>query len=77
MWFEKNKYDEAERLDYENLVKGSPNTPNKLSLAGEVAKARQHIKNSLQCMDGIVAIATTANVEVANSELVREGQCRT
>lgn len=66
VWFEKNKYDEAERLYYENLVKGSPNTPNKISLAGEVAKARQHIKNSLECMDGIAALATTANVEVGN-----------
>ncbi|XP_069675069.1 probable elongation factor 1-delta [Periplaneta americana] len=46
--------------------KGSPNTPNKHSLAGEVAKARQHIKNSLECMDGIAALATTANVEVVN-----------
>ncbi|KAJ9590742.1 hypothetical protein L9F63_016258 [Diploptera punctata] len=47
--------------------KGSPNTPNKNSLAGEVAKARQHIKNSLECMDGIAALATTANVEVVSS----------
>ncbi|PSN49139.1 hypothetical protein C0J52_14881 [Blattella germanica] len=46
--------------------KGSPNTPNKNSLAGEVAKARQHIKNSLECMDGIAALATNANVEVVN-----------
>jgi len=27
----------------ENLVMGSPSTPNKISLAGEIAKARQHI----------------------------------
>lgn len=66
VWFEKDKYDEAERIYYENLVKGSSNTPNKNSLAGEVAKARQHIKNSLECMDGIAALATTANVEVVN-----------
>ncbi|PNF22258.1 Elongation factor 1-delta [Cryptotermes secundus] len=66
IWFEKGKYDEAERQYYQNLAKGSPNTPNKNSLAGEVAKARQHIKNSLECMDGIAALATTANVEVIN-----------
>lgn len=66
IWFEKAKYEEAERQYFENLAKGSPNTPNKHSLAGEVAKARQHIKNSLECMDGIAALATTANVEVVN-----------
>uniref|UniRef100_T1I023 Uncharacterized protein n=1 Tax=Rhodnius prolixus TaxID=13249 RepID=T1I023_RHOPR len=33
------------------------------SLAGEVAKARQHIKNSLQCIDDIASI-TSSNVVV-------------
>ncbi|XP_021931216.1 probable elongation factor 1-delta isoform X2 [Zootermopsis nevadensis] len=65
IWFDKGRYNEAERQYFENLAKGSPNTPNKNSLAGEVAKARQHIKNSLECMDGIAALATTSNVEVS------------
>ncbi|XP_049811483.1 probable elongation factor 1-delta isoform X1 [Schistocerca nitens] len=49
-----------------NDAKGSSNTPLKSSLAGEVAKARQHIKNSLECMDGIAALATNVNVELVN-----------
>ncbi|KAG5327748.1 EF1D factor, partial [Pseudoatta argentina] len=34
------------------------------SLANEVAKARQHIKQSLQCMDDIAALAHTANQDI-------------
>ncbi|XP_011687585.1 PREDICTED: elongation factor 1-delta-like isoform X2 [Wasmannia auropunctata] len=34
------------------------------SLANEVAKARQHIKQSLQCMDDIAAIADVTNQDV-------------
>ncbi|KAK7869086.1 hypothetical protein R5R35_000805 [Gryllus longicercus] len=46
--------------------KGSSNIPLKNSLAGEVAKVRQHIQNSLECMDGIAALATNVNVEIVN-----------
>merc|ERR1711988_973375 len=34
------------------------------SLAAEIAKARQHIKNSLECVDGIAAMAGGANADV-------------
>nr|CAD7431666.1 unnamed protein product [Timema monikensis] len=55
VWVDKSQYEDAERLYYEKqakshfkkLVQGTSNTPNNLSLAGEVAKARQHIKKSL------------------------------
>jgi hypothetical protein len=61
IWFEKGKYDEAQY--YENLAKGSPNTPNKNSLPGELANTQQIVRNILKCMDGISALATE-NVEV-------------
>lgn len=66
VWFEKFRYDEAERFYFEKLAKGSSNIPLKNSLAGEVAKVRQHIQNSLECMDGIAALATNVNVEIVN-----------
>ncbi|KAK7869087.1 hypothetical protein R5R35_000805 [Gryllus longicercus] len=66
VWFEKCRYDEAERSYFEKLAKGSSNIPLKNSLAGEVAKVRQHIQNSLECMDGIAALATNVNVEIVN-----------
>ncbi|CAG2064351.1 unnamed protein product, partial [Timema podura] len=55
VWVDKSQYEDAERLYYEkqakshfkNLIQETSNTPNNLSLAGEVAKARQHIKKSL------------------------------
>ncbi|XP_026472202.1 probable elongation factor 1-delta isoform X1 [Ctenocephalides felis] len=59
VWLDKYKYDDAEKQYYERLAKGS-----QCSLAGEVAKARQHIKNSLECMDGIAAMASAPNTEV-------------
>jgi len=56
VWLDKSSYDKAERLHHEKLAKGSQ-LPAGGSLASEVAKARQHIKQSLQCMDGIAALA--------------------
>lgn len=60
VWFDKSSYDKAERLYFEKMAKGnqrttSPNVSTGGSLANEVAKARQHIKQSLQCMDDIEA----------------------
>jgi len=65
IWFEKPKYEAAERQYYESLAKASSNSPMKQSLASEVAKARQHIKQSLECMDGIAAMAGS-NVDLVN-----------
>lgn len=63
VWLDKFKYDDAERQYYESLSKVSSNNPiMKNTLADEVAKARQHIQNSLECMDGIAAL-TTSNKE--------------
>ncbi|CAH2238244.1 jg11523 [Pararge aegeria aegeria] len=35
-------------------------------LASEVAKARQHIKNSLECMDSVAVLAGVPNTEISN-----------
>ncbi|KAF4527826.1 hypothetical protein B566_EDAN016310 [Ephemera danica] len=63
IWADKYKYEEAEKQYFERLAKGcSPANPPPLtsgasadncSLASEVAKARQHIKTSLECVDRI------------------------
>lgn len=52
-WANKAECEDAEKAYYMKLsgAKGSS------SLAAEIAKARQHIKNSLECVDGIAAIA--------------------
>ncbi|XP_043589572.1 probable elongation factor 1-delta isoform X3 [Bombus pyrosoma] len=68
VWFDKPSYDKAERLYFERMAKGNQQTASPIlsaggSLANEVAKARQHIKQSLQCsnfilqMDDIAAVA--------------------
>ncbi|XP_006561841.1 probable elongation factor 1-delta isoform X3 [Apis laboriosa] len=62
VWFDKPSYDKAERLYFERMAKGNQQTTSPIlsaggSLANEVAKARQHIKQSLQCMDDIAAVA--------------------
>ncbi|XP_076763499.1 elongation factor 1-delta isoform X3 [Xylocopa sonorina] len=63
VWFDKPSYDKAERLYFEKMAKGNQQTTSPIlsaggSLANEVAKARQHIKQSLQCMDDIAAVAS-------------------
>lgn len=66
VWFDKSSYDKAERLYFERMAKeqqGSQGNacPSTLaasgSLASEIAKTRQHIKQSLQCVDNIAVAA--------------------
>ncbi|XP_015180125.1 PREDICTED: probable elongation factor 1-delta isoform X3 [Polistes dominula] len=71
VWFEKPSYDKAERLYFERMAKGSHQSNCSIlsaggSLANEVAKARQHIKKSLQCMDDISAFAENSNQDVVS-----------
>ncbi|CAB3369951.1 Hypothetical predicted protein [Cloeon dipterum] len=61
-WADKYKYEDAEKQHFERLAKGpSPPANNqadeKSSLASEVARARQHIKTSLECVDRISTFA--------------------
>merc|ERR1719168_202395 len=45
-------------------LSGAKGSSSPSSLAAEIAKARQHIKNSLECVDGIAAMAGGANADV-------------
>ncbi|XP_046965515.1 probable elongation factor 1-delta isoform X1 [Vanessa cardui] len=65
VWLDKTIYTDAERNYYESLSKGQVSTSGS-SLASEVAKARQHIKNSLECMDSVAALAGVPNTEINN-----------
>ncbi|XP_058798072.1 probable elongation factor 1-delta isoform X4 [Phymastichus coffea] len=71
VWLDKSSYDKAECIYQEKLAKGSQPSvcsisPAGGSLADEVAKARQHIKQSLQCMDGIAALAGISDKDVVS-----------
>jgi len=55
VWVDKSTYDKAECLYQERLGKGGQFPAG--SLASEVAKARAHIKQSLQCMETIAALS--------------------
>lgn len=65
VWTDKHLYDDAERIYYENLAKGNITNVAQISLAGEVAKARERIKQSLENVDDI-KIAASSNVDVQN-----------
>jgi len=74
VWYNKAQCDDAEKAFYEKLsrsAKGSSAQPG--SLAEQIAKARQHIKNSLEAVELAgedKALATKfANLETENKEL--------
>ncbi|CAG4964924.1 probable elongation factor 1-delta isoform X1 [Colias croceus] len=66
VWLDKNVYNDAEKKYYESLNKSQSNplAVAGSSLASEVAKARQHIKNSLECMDNVASLAGVPNTEI-------------
>jgi elongation factor 1-delta len=55
VWTDKTQYHDAEQKYFEHLSKAG----GECTLVNEIAKARQHIKNSLERMDGIAALAST------------------
>lgn len=66
IWFDKPSYDRAERLYFESMAKEnqqttSPNFSAGGSLAIEVAKAHQYIKESLQYVDNIAVVTGLIN----------------
>jgi len=67
-WSNKAEFDDAEYRYYTKLYGKSTEvstTPApKSSLAAEIAKARQHIKNSLECVDGLAALTSAGNMEL-------------
>lgn len=60
VWVEKSQYQDAEQKYFEHLSKAG----GECTLVNEIAKARQHIKNSLERMDGIAALASTPGKDV-------------
>lgn len=60
VWIEKSQYQDAEQKYFEHLSKAG----GECTLVTEIAKARQHIKNSLERMDGIAALASTPGKDV-------------
>ncbi|KAL4712753.1 hypothetical protein ACJJTC_008050 [Scirpophaga incertulas] len=67
VWLERAMYNDAERNYYESKSKvRDPLALSQSSLANEVAKARQHIKNSLECMDSVATLAGVPNTELNN-----------
>jgi len=67
-WANKAECDDAEKKYYQNLY-GKKDNNKSLgppgSIAAEIAKARQHIKNSLECVDNLGAMA-------GNEELLKK-----
>jgi len=64
IWFNKAQCDDAERMYFEKLsgakVVGSE------SLSAQIQRARQHIKNSLECVDGLVAQSGEVDMALAS-----------
>merc|ERR1711962_287936 len=56
-WENKAQCEDAEKAYYMGLSGAKAKGSSPSSLAAEIAKARQHIKNSLECVDVIEAVA--------------------
>ncbi|XP_037068481.1 elongation factor 1-delta-like [Pollicipes pollicipes] len=74
LWFDKSTYDDAERKYYERLSRGdaAPSATPVSSVASEIAKARQHIQQSLQAGGAGLsgdAIAKVSAIEQENIAL--------
>jgi len=61
-WANKAACDDAERAYYEKLsgCKGASGAAKKLGLSEQINQARQLIKNSLECVDGLVSSASSS-----------------
>jgi len=63
-WSNKAECEDAEARYYAKLYGKSTEVEAKSSLAAEIAKARQHIKNSLECVDGLAALTSAGTMEL-------------
>jgi len=63
-WSNKAECEDAEARYYAKLYGKSTEAGAKSSLAAEIAKARQHIKNSLECVDGLAALTSAGTMEL-------------
>eukprot|EP00088_Acartia_fossae_P062217 TRINITY_DN74_c0_g1_i1.p1 TRINITY_DN74_c0_g1~~TRINITY_DN74_c0_g1_i1.p1 ORF type:complete len:259 (+),score=97.44 TRINITY_DN74_c0_g1_i1:114-890(+) len=64
IWFNKAQCEDAERMYFEKLsgAKGGATS----SLSDQIQRARQHIKNSLECVDGLVAQSSEVDMALAS-----------
>jgi len=72
-WANKAECEDAETAYYTRLsgAKGSASSPS--SLAAEIAKARQHIKNSLECVDGLAnKVAVGGSAGSGDAEVLKK-----
>merc|ERR1712029_492368 len=67
-WENKAQCEDAEKAYYVRLSGAKGSSPS--SLAAEIAKARQHIKNSLECVDKAEAMAGTGGA--ASAEVLKK-----
>jgi len=63
IWFNKAQCEDAERMYFEKLSGAKDGGTS--SLADQIQRARQHIKNSLECVDGLVAQSSEADMALA------------
>jgi len=73
VWHNKAQCDDAESAYYSKLAGAKPSGPQPGSLAEQIARARQHIKNSLDAVDTAgedkVLAAKFSSLEIENKEL--------
>jgi len=63
-WANKAECEDAEYRYYAKLHGKVSDVSSKSSLIAEIAKARQHIKNSLECVDGLAALTSAGTMEL-------------
>jgi len=63
IWFNKAQCEDAERMYFEKL--SGAKVGDTSSLSDQIQRARQHIKNSLECVDGLVAQSSEADMALA------------
>jgi len=64
IWFNKAQCEDAERMYFEKL--SGAKVGDTSSLSAQIQRARQHIKNSLECVDGLVAQSSEVDMALAS-----------
>jgi len=64
IWFNKAQCEDAEKLYFEKL--SGAKDAGTSSLSAQIQRARQHIKNSLECVDGLVAQSSEVDMALAS-----------
>merc|ERR1711872_1178703 len=74
IWFNKAQCDDAERMYFEKL--SGAKVGGAEGLTAQIQRARQHIKNSLECVDGLVAQSGDIDMALASklNDLVLENE---